>query len=112
MITIDSVREYGAAVDEGLARCMNNEAFYLKLVGKVLDDKAFGTLRSAVEAGDKEAAFEAAHQLKGVLGNLALTPMFEPVAEMTELLRAGEEVEYMVFVDKIEEKKKVLEEMR
>lgn len=111
MITIDSLREYGAAVDEGLARCMNNEAFYLKLVGKVLNDAAFATLRTAVEAGDKDAAFEAAHQLKGVLGNLSLTPMYEPVAEMTELLRARADAEYMVFVDKIEAQKKILEDM-
>ena len=33
-------------------------------------------------------AFEAAHALKGVLGNLALTPIYDPVSEMTELLRA------------------------
>ena len=64
-----------------------------------------------VEAGDKDAAFEAAHQLKGVLGNLALTPMYEPVAEMTELLRARADAEYMVFVDKIEAQKKILEDM-
>ena len=32
MITIDSLREYGANVEEGLARCMGKEEFYLMLV--------------------------------------------------------------------------------
>ena len=33
MLTLDALRQYGANVTEGLSRCMNNEAFYLRLVG-------------------------------------------------------------------------------
>jgi hypothetical protein len=40
MITIEGLKEYGANVEEGLTRCMNNEAFYLKLVGKMVNDPA------------------------------------------------------------------------
>ena len=29
MVTLEFLREYGANVDEGLARCMNMESFYL-----------------------------------------------------------------------------------
>ena len=39
-------------------------------------------------------AFEAAHSLKGVLGNLSLTPLYDKVCEITELLRAGEDADY------------------
>ncbi len=112
MITIDSLREYGANVDEGLTRCMNNEAFYLKLVAKVLNDTAFDSLRKAVEAGDKEEAFEAAHRLKGAVGNLALTPISEPVNEMVELLRNKSDADYMGYLERIEERKKQLEGMK
>ena len=48
----------------------------------------------AVEAGDLKAGFEAAHALKGALGNLSLKPVYDPVCEITELLRAGTETDY------------------
>ena len=32
MLTIEKLRTFGADVDEGLARCMNNEGFYLRMV--------------------------------------------------------------------------------
>ena len=32
MITIESLKAYGADVEEGLARCLNKEDFYLKMV--------------------------------------------------------------------------------
>lgn len=111
MITVEGLKVYGANVDEGLARCMNNEAFYLKLVDKVLKDKGFEELRAAVEANDLDAAFEAAHKLKGVLANLALTPVCEPVNEMVELLRNRSEADYTQYLEKIEEKKRLLENM-
>ena len=91
MITIESLRAYGADVNDGLARCMNNESFYLRLVGKAAADEGYERLRDALGAGDLAAAFEQAHALKGVLGNLSLTPLFNLVSALTEQLRAREE---------------------
>ena len=76
MLSIKALREYGANVDEAVKRCMNNEAFYLRMVKMAAADKNF-----------EKGAFEAAHALKGVLGNLALTPVLEPAVQLTELLR-------------------------
>ena len=36
MMTIDSLREFGADVDTGLARCLGKEDFYLRMVGLAL----------------------------------------------------------------------------
>ena len=91
MMTIEKLREFGASVDEGMARCFNNEAFYLRLVGMGLADKNFDSLKAALEAGDTKAAFEAAHALKGSVGNLALTPLYNPISQLTELLRGKTE---------------------
>ncbi len=88
MLTIEKLRAYGANVDEGMGRCMNNEAFYLRLVNMAADDGGFEKLRAAMENGDRKGSFEAAHALKGMLGNLSLTPVSRPAAELTELLRA------------------------
>ena len=94
MLTVDTLRAFGANVDEGLGRCMGREDFYLRLVKMVRTDTNIVRLREAVDAGDLKAGFEAAHALKGVLANLALTPVLTPVQELTELLRARTEMDY------------------
>ena len=92
MITLEALAAYGADTKAGLARCMNNEGFYLRLVNMELADENFIRLREAMEAGDARAAFEAAHALKGAVGNLALTPIYDPVSRLTELLRSADTV--------------------
>ena len=101
MITIDRLKEFGANVDEGLGRCMGSEALYLKLVGSVSEEQNFEKLSTSIEAKDFDAAFEAAHALKGVLGNLSITPLFDKVNEMTELLRARTDMDYTEMLSEI-----------
>ncbi len=36
MLTIDDLKTYGADTDTGLARCVGNEALYLRLVKSLL----------------------------------------------------------------------------
>lgn len=99
MLTIDTLRAFGANVDEGLQRCMGNEAFYLRLVPMAAKDGGFDKLGAALSANDLDAAFEAAHALKGVLGNLALTPIYAPISELTELLRARKAADFGPLLD-------------
>ena len=87
MLTIEILKEYGADVDAGLARCMGMKDFYIRMVNLVMEDKNFAALDQAVGKRDVKAAFEAAHALKGAAGNLSLNPIFVPVCEMTDLLR-------------------------
>ena len=101
MLTIDALRAYGADVETGLKRCVNNEQFYLMLVKKSANEAGFQALPDAIAANDLDAAFAAAHGLKGVVGNLALTPLFDPISEMTELLRAREQRDYGDYLAKI-----------
>ena len=107
-MTIDALRACGVNVEEGLGRCMNNEAFYLRLAGMALADGNFDKLAQAVEKGNYKEAFEAAHALKGVTGNLSLTPVYEPVCEITELLRAGTEKDCSELLGKILEAREKL----
>ena len=93
MITIQTLQEYGADTATGLARCMNMEAFYLRLVNTELQDTNFEKLNTAIATGDAHAAFDCAHALKGALGNLALTPMFDPACTLTEMLRHADSTE-------------------
>ena len=36
MLTIEALRGLGADVEDGVRRCVNNEAFYLKMVDKAV----------------------------------------------------------------------------
>lgn len=94
MLTIERLKEFGADTDEGLARCCGSETLYLRLVKMLPDDENFEALEKALNAGDLDKAFEAAHALKGILGNLSLTPMYELCSRITELLRARTEADY------------------
>ena len=91
MLTINSLRAYGANVEEGLGRCMNMEPFYLRLVGMVKDDVdgSFARLKSAMAERDAAKTFEAAHALKGSTGNVALTPIFKPVCALSDMLKGN-----------------------
>ena len=108
MLTVKALAEYGADTKQGLTRCMNQEAFYLKLVRMAASDPQWEKLRPAIESGSCREAFEIAHALKGVYGNLALTPLYEPICELTERLRNGEAIDVDPLLTMIEEAAKTL----
>jgi len=103
MLTLGILEDYGVDVKEGLNRCMNNEAFYLKMVGMALKNECFDTLGEAIGKNDLDAAFEAAHALKGVMGNLSITPIYRPIEILTEKLRAKEDADYAKLYAPIKE---------
>ena len=78
----------GVQYDTALARFMNNEALLDKFLRKFLQDPNYHALDAALQDGDTDAAFRAAHTLKGVAGNLSIDPLFQVVSRQTELLRA------------------------
>ncbi len=108
MLTIEKLKELGANTDEGLTRCMNNEQFYFRLIGKAMSDNSFEKLKTAIETGDLDTAFELAHALKGVTGNLALTQLYNPISEMTELLRDRTQTDYSAYLNTIIDRKEAL----
>lgn len=85
---------YGANYDVTMERFMGNEALYLRLFTMLFADENLQKLSGALAAGDLTAAFEAAHTLKGVTGNLGLEPLYRAVCEIVEPLRAREERDY------------------
>lgn len=111
MLTVDKLREIGVQPEDGLKRCLNDEGFYLSLVKMVPADAGFQKLQDALAQQDLEGGFEAAHALKGVLGNLSLTPLYEPVQEITELLRSRTEMDYAPLLAAIAEQREILEKL-
>ena len=108
MLTLKELEDFGVDVKEGLNRCMNNEGFYLKMVKMGVSNEYFDSLGKYLESGKLDEAFEAAHALKGVIGNLALSPIYDPLAELTELLREKQEGDYAGIYKTIKERRNAL----
>lgn len=77
----------GIAVDDALARFLGNESLMLRFLGRFVQDNSFDQLTRAIAEGDAEAAFFAAHTLKGVVGNLSMKTLYTVTSEMVEDLR-------------------------
>ncbi len=103
MLTVDKMKEMGCNTAEGLGRCLNNEMFYLNLVQMGLKDENFAKLEEVLKTNDLEKGFEVAHGLKGVIGNLAITPLYNAISEITEELRARKQIDYAPLLAKIKE---------
>ena len=104
-MTVNDIEEYGADTAKGISRCMNNGGLYIRLVKMLAVEANFSKLSDSIDKGDLSAAFDAAHAIKGSAGNLAVTPIFEPICEITELLRARTETDYSALLNTITEKR-------
>ena len=101
MLTLDAIKEYGSDVEEGLTRCMGNEALLLKLISTIPSEERFTKLAECLKTNDLDGAFENAHALKGVTGNLSLKPLYDPLVEITEHLRSRENIDYTELLNEI-----------
>ena len=95
----------GLCEDHPACRCLQHAAHnYLDR----LSDERFEALGEALREGETEKAFEMAHALKVVVGNLALTPVYQPISELTELLRYKKEGDYHGLYSKMMEERERL----
>lgn len=95
----------GVDRQEVMARFMNNEGFYTRILKKFLEDQSYGQLKNAFNTGSTEEAFRAAHTLKGVSANLGLHNIYALSSEITEQYRHGD-----ADMQLVEEKLKKLDE--
>ena len=58
-----------------------------KFITKFLDDSSFSELCQAMQEGELEEAFRAAHTLNGVSANLSFSKLLSTASQLTELLR-------------------------
>lgn len=102
----------GADYDGGLTLCMDNEEFYFKMIRKGLANERFDSLKKNLDDKNLDAAFEDAHALKGVAGNLHLTPLFKAVEAIVEPLRRRDsESDYQALYDQMNEQLKIFREI-
>ncbi len=88
------LQKYGADYETTMSRFMGSEQMYLRILAMLPRDENLHKLDQALQAGDYQAAFDAAHTLKGMAGNLGLAPLYQAVCDIVEPLRAGEKLDY------------------
>lgn len=89
MSMITELNDLGANTEEALKRFLNNEALYEKMLKKLPASMKSTQVLEAIENGDINSAIEVAHTMKGVLGNLSVTPLYEAYTKIVALLREG-----------------------
>lgn len=81
------LENWGCDVKAALSRFIDDEEFYLECIAKFKKETGFELLGQCLTNKQFKEAYEYAHMLKGVAGNLGLTPIYEKLCILVELLR-------------------------
>lgn len=79
----------GVDFNKGLRRFNNNKDMYESFLSEFQTDENFAGLSHALEQQDAKTAFQYAHALKDVAGNLSLQKIYEALVPLVEQLRQG-----------------------
>lgn len=80
----------GVDINDALARFMNNESLLDRFMSRFPQDKNYALLKQALAQDDAQAAYAAAHSLKGVAGNLSMRRLYVATCAVVEPLRIGD----------------------
>jgi HPt (histidine-containing phosphotransfer) domain-containing protein len=87
---MDDLKSLGVDVEDALKRFMNHSQLYEKMLAKFVISVQDLEVKEFLEAADYEKALANAHTLKGVAGNLSLTPLYKGYSEIVADLRGDE----------------------
>ena len=87
----EKFQAYGADYSVTMERFMGNEAMYMRFLDMLFEDENLRRLGEALEEGNMNDAFTAAHTLKGVAGTMGLTPLYKAICAIVEPLRSGDQ---------------------
>lgn len=90
MKILDELAAVGSDINEGLNRLMKDENLYARLLKKFPASLEKQEVLPFIESGDIQTAILNAHTIKGVTGNLSLTPLYTAYTEIVDLLRKNE----------------------
>ena len=99
---------WGCDINEAMDRLMNDKEIFFKFLYQFKKDKNFLELENAIHKNDRKNAFECAHALKGVAGNLSLKPIYESITLLVDMLKKGEMSDAKPLLKNVLEKKEEL----
>lgn len=86
----EELKDLGVNVEEGLERVMDDEPLYEMMLGMYIDKVAGNPIAMEdFDADNFDTLIGKVHILKGITGNLAMTPLFAGYLQMLDLLRTS-----------------------
>lgn len=101
MELLEELKSLGVNVDEGLKRINGNEKLYIKLLGSFTKSIKTYSVGTDFDASNCDEVIEKTHAIKGVSGNLSITPVYEAYTKIVDLLRGGNPEEARALLLKI-----------
>lgn len=101
MNLFDELNALGVDVEEGKERLMGNASLYKRMLEKYGDMMKEPSIRPDFRRGIPEEILKGAHTLKGVTGNLSLTPLYEGYSQIVRLLREEQMEEAEAVYEKL-----------
>ena len=103
MAMLEELRDLGVEVDEGLERVMGDDSLYEMMLGMFLDSIRDNPVAIGdFDGNDLDTLIKRIHVLKGITGNLAITPLFDGYTESLTLLRGNQPKEAKAVFARIE----------
>lgn len=84
---MDILGEQGADIEGIMERFLGDEVFYADCFKEFMQDQNFVALGKAIETKNYALAYDCAHALKGLAGNLGLIPLYCAVNDIVNALR-------------------------
>ncbi len=84
---ISHIQALGIDYADMMNRFDGNEALFIRLASRFVDDAHLAAIEEALRIGDAEDVYAESHALKGLAGNLSMTRLFEAAACIAEEAR-------------------------
>ena len=86
MTIVECYQQLGGNLENAKTR-LPSDSLIKRFIIKFLDDSSYSELCDALQKGQRDEAFRAAHTLKGVCANLGFDQLENSTSALTELLR-------------------------
>lgn len=90
MSLFEELKSLGVNIDEGLARINGNEKLYTRLLGTFVKSIDANYIAPDFDESDLNPSIEKTHAIKGMSGNMSITPLYEAYTKIVDLLRKGD----------------------
>lgn len=100
----EKLESAGIDLSAVMERFLNNETLLLHFLKKFTEDPNYQLFEESMKQEDYEEAFKAAHNLKGLCGNLSIMPLYDVVCVEVELLRKGDNEAARQYVSEFAER--------
>ncbi len=88
MNMLQELKTLGVDTEDAINRMNGNISLYERMLIKFVDMMRNLSVRQDFDCKDYASAVESAHAIKGVSGNLSITPVYKAYSEIVRLLRA------------------------